>query len=40
MHAIALKPIRIKSTGQEFLPGQTLEAEAAKILQRDRKSVV
>ncbi|KGA95206.1 hypothetical protein LptCag_2640 [Leptospirillum ferriphilum] len=40
MHAIALKPIRIKSTGQEFLPGQTLEAEAAKILQWSERGLV
>jgi hypothetical protein len=40
MHAIALKPIRIKSTGQEFLPGQPLEAEPAKILRWSEKGLV
>lgn len=40
MHAIALKPIRIKSTGQKFLPGQPLEAETAKILRWSEMGLV
>ena len=40
MEAIALKPIRVRSTGQEYLPGDTVNAEPAKLMQWSEKGLV
>ena len=40
MEGIALKPIRVRSTGQEYLPGDRVEAEPAKLLQWSEKGLV
>ncbi len=40
MEAIALKPIRVKSTGQEYLPGDVVDAEPGKLLQWSEKGLV
>jgi len=40
VNAIALKPIRVKSTGQEFLPGDPVVASPGKLLQWSEKGLV
>ena len=40
MNAIALQPIRVRSTGQEYLPGDTVNAEPAKLMQWSEKGLV
>lgn len=40
MDAIALRPIRVRSTGEEFLPGDSVRAEPAKLLQWAERGLV
>lgn len=40
MEAVALKPIRVRSTGQEYLPGDRVEAEDVKLLRWSEKGLV
>lgn len=40
MEAVALKPIRVRTTGKEYLPGDRVEAEPEKLLQWSEKGLV
>ena len=40
MEAIAIRPIRVKNTGKEYLPGERVEAEPEKLLQWSEKGLV
>ena len=40
MEAIAIRPIRVKSTGREYLPGDRVEAELEKLLQWSEKGFI
>ena len=40
MEAIAIRPIRVKNTGKEYLPGDRVEAEPEKLLQWSEKGLV
>lgn len=40
MEAIALKAIRVRTTGQEFLPGDHVEAPPEKLLQWSERGLV
>ncbi|EQD24496.1 MAG: hypothetical protein D084_Lepto4C00427G0001, partial [Leptospirillum sp. Group IV 'UBA BS'] len=40
MEAIAIRPIRVKTTGKEYRPGERVEAEPEKLLQWSEKGLV
>ena len=40
MDAIALKPIRVRSTGQEYLPGDRVDAEPEKLFRWSEQGLV
>ncbi len=40
MEAIAIRPIRVKTTGKEYRPGDRVEAEPEKLLQWSEKGFV
>lgn len=40
MEAVVLKPFRVRSTGKEYLPGDSVNAEPKKLLQWSEKGLV
>lgn len=40
MEAIAIRPIRVKTTGKEYRPGERVDAEPEKLLQWSEKGLV
>ena len=40
MEAIAIRPIRMKTSGKEYRPGDRVDAEPAKLLQWSEKGLV
>lgn len=40
MEAIAIRPIRVKTTGKEYMPGDRVDAEPEKLIQWSEKGLV